>query len=101
MTFDDLVRRCKGSVYLTVNEHRSYYQSVEDWLKEQRLQRQDSLDEITPELLQRMIEIDTVYEVHFYPRNPVGFDLVFGTSLQEVLDKAEESLNADTGGARI
>lgn len=83
----EIIKRCKCGVYLTVNEHRDVYQSVEDFIKEQNNRRENTIDE---DLAKRLIEADAVYALQFYPDTPVGFYLIYGPSLDEVLDQALE-----------
>lgn len=96
----ELVRRCKASVTVTVNDHRDYYQTVEDWLKE-RIDREladgDEItpEEITPEKKAKMIETDTIVCVHFYPNTPVGFNLVYHYDVDMAITEALESLGEE------
>jgi hypothetical protein len=61
-----LISICKGSVTISVNEHRDCYESVEDFLKDAR---KDIADEVYNEMIAR----DTVVRIQAYPQNPVGF----------------------------
>lgn len=85
-TLEDLVARCKGEVGLTVNPHRNAYQSMAEYLSD----REPDLD-VRKDLADLLAAPD-LYELQFYPDTPVGFYLVYGRSLAEVLDLAHRAL---------
>lgn len=89
MTFDEIVKRCKASVTLTVNDHRTEYINVQQYLERD--------EDVTPEDLRRMIEAGTIYELQFYPDTPVGFYRVYGISFDEVVQKAGDILKEEHG----
>jgi len=82
LTFDELVSRCKASVNLNVNDHRSSYEPIGQYI----VNLEDDFD---PEELKRLEAADCVYRLQFYPDTPIGFYVCYGTSLTEVLEKAE------------
>ena len=82
----ELLSKCKCGVFLTVNEHRDYYQAAED-----RLDDLDSIDDATnlsPEIRQKCIETDTIIELQFYPRSPISSYLIIHYDLNAALDEA-------------
>jgi len=81
----ELLGRCKCGVYLTVNQHRDYYETVSEYL-EQPWRTQD----IAPDILQSMIDTDTIIDLQFYPRTPVGYTQIFHYDLDAALDEALE-----------
>jgi hypothetical protein len=90
---EEIIKKCKCGVFLTVNEHRDYYMTVEDRIAElnQSGDEQKNPDkEIDDELAQRMIKENCIYELQFYPDTPIGSYNVYGTSLDEVVKKALE-----------
>jgi hypothetical protein len=93
MTVGQLISRCKCGVYLTVNQHRDYYQSASERLKELKEQR-EVWEELEPEIEAKMIETNTIIELHFYPRTPIGSFSIFHYDLQAALDQAEECFDA-------
>ena len=91
---EEILKRCKCGVYLTVNKHRDVYETakqaideINDWGK--TTGNSDHEKEIDDELSARMIEKDSIYELQFYPDTPIGFFRVYGTSLDEVVGKAK------------
>lgn len=82
----EVINRCKYGVFITINEHRDYYKSVEETLEEcKEFFNGDSA--ITDEVRNKMIETNTIIEVQAYPNTPIGFHLAFHYSLEEALKK--------------
>ena len=92
---EELLKKCKCGVYLSVNEHRDVYETVEqaineinDWHKRANGHHTDYQPEINDELKQQMIKENSIYKLQFYPDTPVGFYTVYGTNLKEVIEEA-------------
>lgn len=90
MTIQNIIDRCKCGVYLTVNEHRDVYETVKE--KIQEINERNSEPEINETLAKRLIAANCIYELQFYPDTPVGFYIVYGATLDEVIEKAEKCL---------
>ena len=91
---DDIRAACKSSVHLTVNEHTVNYENIEEYLY--RLNdRFPGDNEISKDDFERFVKKGFVYELHFYPDTPIGSYCVYGTSLSEVIEKAEGILRAE------
>lgn len=88
-----LLARCKCGVHLTVNEHRDYYDSVEQFLAD----REALVEDTASEIRQKMIEANTVVCIQFYPRTPVCFHVVYHHDLDAALDEALECLGGEDG----
>ncbi|MCK5235830.1 MAG: hypothetical protein KAR06_02500 [Deltaproteobacteria bacterium] len=82
--------RCKCGVYLIVNQHRDYYQTAEDKLKE--LDLLEATDEIDPEVRRLMIETNTVVDLQFYPDTPLGSYSIYHYDIDAAIDEALECL---------
>lgn len=68
-------------LHITHNDHKSVYQSVAEYVEE------IPSDEWVPGTArQRAIETNELWCVHWYPTTPVGFNVVYGQTLQEILD---------------
>lgn len=88
-----LIAGCKAGVYVSVNEHRDYYQSVADFLDERNGgQENDAEARMDAAVRAEMIARDTVIELHFYPTTPIGFFVVFHFDLDAALTRALELL---------
>ena len=88
---EEIIQKCKCGIYLSVNQYRDYYQSIEDAVKEER--ERNSMD-IDDELAARMVAEKSLISLQFYPNTPVGFYIVYGTTLDEVVTKAKSVLNS-------
>jgi hypothetical protein len=71
---------CKCGVSVIINQHKNYYDSVEQYFTD------NDDDEIEPEIMQKMIESDTVVWVQAYPNTPVGFYSTYHYDLDAALD---------------
>jgi len=85
-----LLDKCKCSVDLNVNQHRDYYMTATERLKE--LDSQECPPEIDPWVRDKMIELNTVIELHFYPDTPIGSYHICHYDLDLALDMALECL---------
>lgn len=83
----EILSLCKCSVSLEINKHRDYYQTVEEHLR-------DDIDthccppEISDEVRGKMIESNTIVNLHFYPNTPMGFYDIYHYDLDACLDIA-------------
>jgi len=89
MTLEELAARCNASVTLEINEHRTSYQSVDDYLTECQSRSDEGRLNIVEGAIHRMIETNTIVRLQFYPTTPVGFIEIWGATVDEVLAEAE------------
>ena len=82
----ELLTRCKCGVFLIVNEHRDYYQTVEQRLEE--VAGYECPPEIAPEVRAAMIATDTMIDLQFYPDTPIGSYRIVHYDLDAALDEA-------------
>lgn len=82
---------CKCGVFVTINEHRDYYEPAEEYLNE----RSDWFDNIDDGIKAKMIELDTIVSVQAYNRTPVGFYVVHHYDLNAALSDMLETLKND------
>jgi hypothetical protein len=77
-----LLSQCKCGVYLNVNAHRDNYETAELAL--------DAFDDfvIEPEVRAKIIETNTLIDLHFYPDTPIGFYKVLHYDLEAAIDEA-------------
>jgi len=78
-----LMSLCKCSVTVEINRHKDFYESVALYLSER-----DNVQDITKDVFDKMINTDTVVEIHFYPDTPIGFYEVFHWDLNSALNEA-------------
>ena len=87
----NLLSRCKCGVFITVNEHRGYYQSARDWFQEH--DQYECPPEVEPEVRATMIGTNTVIQIQFYPDTPVGSYSIYHYDLDAALDAALACFN--------
>lgn len=78
--FKELVSLCKASVELSVNDHKDYYESIE-----QHLDEEDRRD-IDKEVFEQMVKRDTVVRVVAYPLTPIGSFVVYHYDIDKAID---------------
>jgi hypothetical protein len=93
---EELAKKCKASVYLTVNEHRNYYQTAEAFLKER--EGYACPPEIDDDVRQRMIDTDTVINLQFYPSTPIGSYDIYHFDVEEAIKIALDILKGESNG---
>lgn len=91
-----LMEKCKCGVFLVVNEHRDYYQSAQERL-DNHYMRLECPPEIPEDVKKKMIELDTIIELQFYPDTPIGSYCILHWDLDTALDEALEIIK-ERGG---
>jgi hypothetical protein len=86
-----LLARCKCGVYLHVNQHRDYFQTVVQKLTE--LEQEECPSDIEKEVRDKMIKLDTIIDLQFYPDTPNGSYQIYHYSLDAALDMAFNCIN--------
>lgn len=81
----EIMNACECGVYLESNRHRDYYDSIETAISELK-------DDVDQETKDRMLKANTIVSLQFYPITPVGFYVVYGTTVDEVITKAKSIL---------
>ena len=79
----EIVALCKCEVSVTVNEHRNYYETVEQWLA--KMDSLDCTDDVSAETRAEMIARGVVVQVRAYNNTPVGCYVVYHWDLDEAL----------------
>ena len=85
-----LLARCKCGVYLTVNEHRDYYQTPEMRLDEYA--SMEAPPEIDDDVRAGILRTGNIVDLHFYPDTPIGFYHIVHFDLDEALTTALQIL---------
>lgn len=93
-----LLSRCKCGVFLTVNEHRDYYESAANHI-EQAL-GEECPPEITDTTRATMVETDTIIKIQFYPDTPIGSYEVWHHDLDAALDECLACFPSPAGEAK-
>lgn len=97
MTTTDLLEflaaNCKASVSVGINDHRDYYEDAETAIEKINYLRECGDDDpIDAEIAAKMIELDSIVCVQFYPLTPIGFHRVYHYDLRTALEMAVEIL---------
>lgn len=88
----ELINKCKADIHLTINNHKSSYQSVTDYINDLIEIKSIDNEDIEPEIYEKMKELDTIIELQFYPRTPIGFNVVYHYDIEQAIDEALETL---------
>lgn len=86
-----LIQHCKGSVHILVNEHKDSYVTVEQHFNSNPI-LEEYIEDIDADVFEKMKQLDTMIELHFYPDSPVGFYKIYHYDLSLAIDKAFEIL---------
>lgn len=81
----ELITGCKASVRVTVNEHIDDCRTVREYVDDAR-RYQSELP--TAEMEEQMVAANTVVEIQFYPRTPIGFEKVWHSDVELGLAEA-------------
>lgn len=84
-----LIERCICGVYLTINDHCTVYQSINEAL----IGYASEGFEIPSEVQAKIVETDTLIDLQFYPDTPVGYFRVIHYDLDLALNEALKTLN--------
>ena len=80
---EQLITKCKNSINLTINLHKDYYETVE-----QRLQTIDPDNDVDDDVRRKMIDMDQIVELQFYPYTSVGSYVIYHWSVDAAIDEA-------------
>lgn len=83
----ELLSLCKCSVSIVVNNHRDYYQTVEQYMNDNSF-NEIAWNETEKEIRNKIIETDNLIEIQFYPITPVGFYSVYHYDINEAINEA-------------
>ena len=88
---EEIISKCKGAVFLTVNEHKNYYITIEQRLKELK----DRGEDLEEDVYNKILEKDSLIELQFYPRTAIGSYLIYHYDINKALDKALKILTKE------
>jgi hypothetical protein len=80
-----LIDRCV-SVNLESNLNKTFYESVAEYFYNQV--SNGSIKDIPKDVYDKMIELDCIIEITFYPDNPIGFHVVYHYDLDMAIKEA-------------
>jgi hypothetical protein len=89
----ELISLCEASVHVTVNDHKSVYMSVAESIKEDEEIGGDL--EIPKEVMDKMIELDTIIVVQAYPLTPIGHYVLYHYDIDTAIDLMIRVINTN------
>lgn len=89
----EILKSVKCGFSLEINRHKNFYLTVGKQFEEWKDTQSSIYEEITSDMRQKMIELDTIIEIQFYMHTPVGFYSVFHYDLERALDECLEIIN--------
>jgi hypothetical protein len=92
----ELFELCAASVTVTHDDHKNYYQTVEEFLNTDAERYGLELD-IDPEVRKFMIERNHMITLHAYPKTPIGFYTVYHWDLLAAVDQMLAIVKKDLG----
>lgn len=78
---------CNASILVKINSHRDY-QSVISYFDDKKDLETFDKNEIENAIYEKMIELDTIIEIQFYPLTSVGFYTIYHYDIDMALDEA-------------
>ena len=87
MRLKELIARCKCSVEILINPHRSEYMTAAEWCADRNSRRQNEID---AEIVAEMVAADFIVVVHAYPDTPVGSVVNYSADLDDAIEAALE-----------
>lgn len=70
------------SLHITHNQHKDYYEKIEDYLNDGHIQP----DDILPEDREEVIKQNSLWEVQWYPVTPISFYYVAAATLERCME---------------
>ena len=86
---EKIIKRCKCGVYITINQHRDFYENIQNYIEDYT--NEDDRDNIEKEVMDNIINLDTFITLQFYPDTPNGFYLIHHYDLNKAIDMALET----------
>lgn len=85
----ELLSRCKSTVEIRYNPHKSYYDAIVEYIGD------DDIKYVEKDVLDKMINQDTLVCIQFYPHSSVGFYTVYHYDIEQAIERALTILNED------
>lgn len=82
MDIESILPEHKGELTIEHNGHKSNYESVEQYIAWRKF---DNEDFANGETRKKCIETDSIWVLQWYPNTPVGFNVLVGSTLNEIL----------------
>jgi hypothetical protein len=90
----ELFELCAGSVTVIHNEHKDFYQTVEQFLNDQERNSDDGID-LDDDVRKFMVDRNHMITLHAYPKTPIGFYTVYHWDLLIAVDKMLDAIKKE------
>lgn len=90
--FEELLSLCNGDVHLTVNAHKSSYETVEKYFETLFILDDELYSEIGDDIFAKMIEFDMIVDLTFYPIMSIGSYSIYHYDVELAIDMALDIL---------
>jgi len=87
--FKELISLCKGSVLISVNDHKDNYESVDEYIDE------EDREDIEKEVFDEMVKRDVIVRVYAHPHNPIGFFVITHYDIDKAVNIALDAVKND------
>ncbi len=87
----ELLFKCKNTVHLVVNQHRAYHMTAQEYIDEDITAILEASKSPLDEYLKyrdKMIEIDTVIDLQFYPITAISSYQIYHFDMDMALNEA-------------
>jgi hypothetical protein len=85
---EELNSKCKAGVFIEINNHKSYYQSVREYIEEAVENGKYDEYDIADGLIDSAEISGVIVELAFYPITPVGFCSIVDSDIEAAVDRA-------------
>lgn len=94
----NLISKCKATIYVTINGHKNDYQSVEGYIKDfitdLKIGNDEDVD-ISTEVYDKMVALDTIIEIQAYNHTPVGFYKIYHYDYEKAVEEMNKILDTN------
>ena len=84
----------KASMTITHNQHKDYYQDITKYIQEE--ERENHFNWPNDKERELAIATNEIWEVHWYPKTPIGFHCVVAATFDKALEFACEFSDSET-----
>ena len=85
MNIEEFIKKHKPlNLYIEYNDHKSSYETVEEYILERDIKDEEIIDK------EECIKNDTIYSLQIYPITPIGFYIIYASSLEKAIEEMDK-----------
>ena len=85
MNIEEFIKKHKPlNLYIEYNDHKSSYETVEEYILERDIKDEEIIDK------EECIKNDTIYSLRIYPKTPIGFYIIYASSLEKAIEEMDK-----------